>query len=638
MTSKHLSIRRLSNQLTQQSWWLIVFSLFSALGTGFIYHFLCSDYLKKRCQMIQDDGGDINSFFFHFLAPTLVVMCFAALGILAAVIRFSYLHSQRKVDFYHSQPVSSTQRFFGFLANDSLCPLLALLINLILQGAFCIGTGVASVYMWKLLFMRLFLGFLAYILSYALGAFATIVTNNLIFTALFGLLITFGLSLFILVLDTIASTHLQHVSNDLGISWFSISYFYIVYRLVYVYDLLEPGTSSTAKFLGHKVSICDANLLLALLAFVLLLLLSYLAYYYRKNEKSSMATPFTWLKVVCKLFLLAIGLPILNILVAVYSTYAESEVEYLSLTPKFFLTLVILTFILHVAIDCIIDLNIKSCIKPKNILTSLGAMTFLIALIACFQYDWLGIDSFVPKAERVETVDFSVFQYKNEIHVSDAYDYFNPRTTTYNLTCTDEACELAKVLLDHSDDATNDCDLIIDCSLTYHMKNGKVYTRCYEVPVTESITAALQPCFSGEKFLALSLPFFYRDDFFTSDDQTKKYNSLCIEFESNKDKDYPVYFEYDSSPKYNSSLTRAEKDRFQALKEAYKKDLAEHPTYSILNTLNNDKAIYQISIEYENQDEIYDTLDLPVYDCFTNTKSVIEAFINDPQNQIDDEE
>ena len=110
----------------------------------------------------------------------MVLICF--LAILCAIQGFSYLYSQKKVDMYHSVPVSKSRRFAIIFINGILIYLVPYLINMFLAMIVAYTNGGMNSRNLQEAFIAAFSNLILYIGIYGLTIIAVMMTGNIIIT------------------------------------------------------------------------------------------------------------------------------------------------------------------------------------------------------------------------------------------------------------------------------------------------------------------------------------------------------------------------------------------------------------------------------------------------------------------------
>lgn len=135
------------------------------------------------------------------------------LAVTCGVSMFAYLHNRRKVDFYHSLPISRSRLFAVNYATGALCALVPYLVlhALSIVGACAMGFGEAV--------NASLIGVIAsnvifFFLLYAMAAVTTILCGNTVITLLLGLWVYFGPTLVTALWQGLKSMFFQTYVTD----------------------------------------------------------------------------------------------------------------------------------------------------------------------------------------------------------------------------------------------------------------------------------------------------------------------------------------------------------------------------------------------------------------------------------------
>ena len=139
------------------------------------------------------------------------------LAVTCGVSMFAYLHNRRKVDFYHSLPISRSRLFAVNYATGALCALVPYLVlhALSIVGACAMGFGEAvnasliGVIVSNVIF---------FFLLYAMAAVTTILCGNTVITLLLGLWVYFGPTLVTALWQSLKNMFFQTYVTDASVT------------------------------------------------------------------------------------------------------------------------------------------------------------------------------------------------------------------------------------------------------------------------------------------------------------------------------------------------------------------------------------------------------------------------------------
>ena len=113
------------------------------------------------------------------------------LAITCGVSMFAYLHNRRKVDFYHSLPISRSRLFAVNYATGALCSLVPYLVLHLLSIVCACAMGFGEVVNASLIGV-IVSNVIFFFLLYSMAVLTTILCGNTIITLLLGLWVYFG--------------------------------------------------------------------------------------------------------------------------------------------------------------------------------------------------------------------------------------------------------------------------------------------------------------------------------------------------------------------------------------------------------------------------------------------------------------
>ncbi len=311
-----------------------------------------------------------------------------ALAVLIGGQGFAYLNNRRKVDLYHSVPVSRKRRFLVIYLNGIMIYVGATLVGLLagiaiaaaqraVSGAVLAVVGIA--FAWNLMFFLVVyhLMILAVMLTghdlMALGMFAVLALYE---PAFYSCISSFRYYFF-------ERTSSYFVPFTTRFSAFE-DYTDHVYQIKYLGTPQEMG-EMVLPYLGKWLALA-----------LLLLAAAYLCYQKRSSEAAGKAIAFRKLKPVLKL---AVVLEVSMIVGGIVQDSVYDGNNMLILAAMF-LSAVICCGVMEVLYE--FDLKCMLC----HWVSSGIAVLCVLAVFSVFQFDLTGYDSYVPEAEQVESIVF----------------------------------------------------------------------------------------------------------------------------------------------------------------------------------------------------------------------------------------
>ena len=407
--------------------------------------------------------------------------------ILAALIAmqgFSYLYDRRKVDLYHSVPVSKNRRFAVVYTNGLIIYLTARLLGLLL------GTGIAAsqgavnaevmaeaglAFLWNLAF------FLFY---YHLMILAVMVTGNR-FVTICGFLV---LSFYEFAAYTLI--------NSLRANFFHTYSGYFIYQEAR-FCPMSDYTANIWQLKNAKNASEAARIAMPLAArwigiALVILVIAWFAYKKRASEAAGKAVAYGFLK------------PVLKVAVAIPAAYLAGQLVYdTSYQNELLLVAGMLAggLIVCAAMEVIYDFDIKSLFR--HLLSSAVALAGILAIFCIFKWDLFGYDNYIPAQNKIESIAIDAGGYYDDYwdedgHYVNGSDY---QKETMFLTDTEPVLALVEKAEQIDPEAENNDGTIAAMEILYRLQSGREKARRiwvnYDDPETEEL---LNRIFSTDAF------------------------------------------------------------------------------------------------------------------------------------------
>ena len=292
------------------------------------------------------------------------------LAVTCGVSMFAYLHNRRKVDFYHSLPISRSRLFAVDYATGALCALVPYLVLHALSIVSACAMGFGEVVNASLIGV-IASNVIFFFLLYAMAAVTTILCGNTVITLLLGLWVYFGPTLVTALWQSLKSMFFQTYVMDASMTSLLfcnkfaplIQYFGVngtkmhswagavepVYTMDYAAGLQEP--SAIGLLIGYAVA---AIVVTALALFLFRI---------RKSERAGTALAFNPIKLPVKIIICVVmGTAFAEIFkMLVY----ESELW-------FWVGLVLGTVIFHCVVEIIYAFDFRAIFRKPLQLAALG--------------------------------------------------------------------------------------------------------------------------------------------------------------------------------------------------------------------------------------------------------------------------
>lgn len=524
---------------------------------------------------LQDAVTDALGFKPIATAPVLVLaVCIAMQG-------FSYLHSRRKIDMYHSVPVSARRRFFVIYTNGLVIYLLPAVVSVLIAAIMGAVQGALTGRALAECGLAFLMNFLYFLVAYNISVLAVMLTGNIVitgFAAITMLFITFAA-------DALAFT-MKHNFFD---------------AVDYTFAQTGNGSCIVDQYLNRVAVFKNTALLSEIAAGVLILCvkwflaaavilaLTYLCYKKRPSEAAGKAIAIHPIKPFVKI--------IISVTVGIAACYVLYD-ETCQNIPVVVLGMIGATALFSGLMEAIYEFDIRAAIKH---LVSTGISVAAVIMIFCIYYfDLFGYDSYVPDADEVESVAVDLGPYQDYwrydetegciIYLGES-DYLRENMF---LTDIDAVCRLAEKNV--AGDADN-IEEYMGFSVLYRLKSGKEVSRYIGVDLSDPGNAELLDRIMGT------------DEYRQGKYQIVKGESLILDFR----KELMISYS-------NGAITaEVPVSEAEGLREAWLKDM-EQFDYSFAR---NNRPCGELTWELKSS---YQDWRLPVYEDFSNTIAFLEQY------------
>lgn len=512
------------------------------------------------------------------------------LGIVAGIYGFSYLHSKKKVDFYHSQPISGGNQFFNCYSSGLLCCYIPYGIVLLMDILIVKSYGILTFDMFQQILANALLGMLLYFAAYQVAILMTIITGN----ALYSIALTGGVFvyeiLFRKVIDEFENLFFRNYSSYgredfLQCKWSS------VWPLLQKLEMKGLSWTSSSKEMWEATgSTCIRTAIISLVIGGI----AYLAYKKRPLEYNGPSLAFQRLKSIVKVAIMVIVSAIIldmHMTELACGEILEGKANFVSGCGNVLLVI----GICHVIFEFLWELDIRAV--KKHLVSTLVALGGMVVFWGVFYYDWFGYDTYVPNPDRVESVSISL---ENCFVKNKTYDY---RLNHINLTCVEEACEAAKELAPNNGKIASGVPVEDDqetfwAEFAFHMKNGTTHYRTYRI-IAKSVETPLSYLINNEEYKKGTYPFLYDDNYADTID-VDAYDYLYWHDKSNTKK----------------VLKPKSKEQIKKFQQALKADFEETANNTPYTFVDQNTAIGLLRVKYpmnNNKKYITDYLIFPEY-------------------------
>lgn len=406
----------------------------------------------------------------------LVKLAVFVLAVVVGTVMFAYLHDRRKVDFYHSLPVSREKLYAVNYATGAVCVLVPYLVMRALTMVCAHAMGFGAALGLKTLLGVIVSDMIFFLLLFAMSALATIVCGNTIIALLLQLWVFFApvtvqmlreglLSLFCKTYGGDMSTVLNNLRLSPAVQYFTVSG--TKYSSGMADDFQLAGQSALGLLLVYAA------------AAAFFIVLGMFAFRVRKSERAGTALAFRGLCLPVKVFMcLVMGL--------------VSALGFHLIGGEFWMWpgLVFGVIIFHAIVEIIYAFDFRALVKhPVQLVVILAAAA---AIMVGAQNDVLGFDRWLPDESKVTGVKLD----------SDRYDMSSaePLNEAGNI---EAACRLAQL--------GRDTTLYQSHLLTFYMKNGSVQRRRYTMKDDAEVDGLLSSMYGSSEYKAKTRALFRVD-------------------------------------------------------------------------------------------------------------------------------
>lgn len=496
MTSKNLFFNIMKEDLKRRLWTVALISLFFFFTFPISVAVMVSSYMKDmelmasgvmkttaevvRLQLFDQYAGWM-SVENGFVATFIVVF-----AVVCGVTGFSYLHSKKKTDFFHSIPVKREKLFAASFINGILYTAVPYLISLLLAVTI-VGVKTGVTLPWVEILGTYLFQMAFYTMIYATVILAVILTGNTI-VSLLGMLVfcSWGPAFMVLI----------------------VGYCQEYFKTYYVNsNLMEQLIIKSSPFAWYvhsvSVGVSVSGVITAIVAAFILFVLSVVLYKLRPSEAAGRAMAFKKSEAVIK-FMIVVPMSLFGSMVFRQMRSGENLWSIFGLICGCVIT--------YCIIEIIYNFDFRRLFSHKIQLAVCGGVS--LAVLAFFQFDLMRYDAYIPSKDKVE----SSALYSYDLNGDALYDYLGTpelieeRSGQHYLSISgisisdyleemqleniDEVLFLAQAGINFNmlseDENIRSGQMesgtirytMID--IKYHMKNGRDIYRSYHIPLQET--------------------------------------------------------------------------------------------------------------------------------------------------------
>ncbi len=462
MTSKSLFLARCRENNKRRIWvWIvsILIQLISYPAVVTIYlsriHFNMEEGIYKTTALYRKELYQAAADAVGFQPKLMFVII--TLAMITGIQGFSYLHDRKKVDLYHSVPVSMKSRYFAIYWNGIGIYLLPNLISIVVAVLIAATQGAVNDMVLIKCILAFFTNLLYFLFLYHTAILAIMITGNTLITGFM-------------------------IIGILGMEWLAVQIYNSMKFSFYekadsFFSDVEPMLS---PILDYDSSVYDLKYSLDLSEMMQILLplyvkwiimagiigiLAYVCYKKRSAGMVGKAIVFEKLRTVLKV-IVAVYVGMTSCCIIYESTYYNVWITVLAI--------IAVTVLCCGAMEVVFEADIRAFIKhPVSGGVALG---IVLVLFGIYNFDIFGYDTYIPQAEKVESFAInnnSIYYgeyYEEEEYISSS-QYFKENMF---LTQTEAVCALAKknnsMQLKEMEDGRT-------FSVLYRMKSGREVAR-----------------------------------------------------------------------------------------------------------------------------------------------------------------
>ena len=411
----------------------------------------------------------------------------AVLAVVLAVEGFAYLYNRQKLDFYESQPVRRSSRFWAIYVNGVLLYAAPYLVSLALALATAAALGaLTGVMALEALyaFVRVTLLFLS---VYSLAVLAAMTAGNVL-TAL-------GVTAVFLGAEPLAAVLVQSLQNAFYRTFYTGEAFRLYLSPIWYYcELLrspavrgvsyESGRQPTAAWLGTLFTDDWKKLLLIAVIGAAAAALAFWCYRRRGAETTGQSVLFGPFRLGFKL--------VVTVLVALFagaivgSLYAYSSGT--AATLVMYAALIFTAALVACVTEAVYELNLRAAFgRVWQLLLAVAAAAVIFSI---FRFDLTGYDRYAPKTDEVESAalysyDYFTSYYNTQLEtVYNTDDYFEENMFLTNVEDVKKVAQLGQRYRVETWEQTTDADKGWTATVLYRMKDGRKVYRMLTIPYT----------------------------------------------------------------------------------------------------------------------------------------------------------
>ncbi len=412
-----------------------------------------------------------------FIAVLIVVM-----ASIMSISLFAYSHSQKRLDFYHAQPISRRRLFFSNFCAGIMAVLPIYLISTLLAVLIAISFGYGFVIEPLILIAAVLKNIIFFITFYSIGIICTLACGHT-----FVSILLYAYSLIALPLYAQAFSAYNHL-------------FYLNYANSAGFNDFSFKLSPLFHYFSQSFSFLTA--IIYLLLIVALIGLAAFMYSKRPSEAAGTAIAFKQSRIALKYFVLA--LPALGFGLLFYYL---GGYQFLWMVAG----LIIGSLLLHWVVEIIYEFDIRSFGNGLKSLAVYGLIMTVVLIVGFF--DLTNYQYRLPDEQDIDAVGFDLLQAKNDIPELEGSYYRQEQVKYQSPEIIDAVYELAQNGLEIMRIFEEDGNLeafgdLSWARVTMYYPNGNSFDRYYPYVQQSYLDSAFYAVYYSDEFTQNLNPLF----------------------------------------------------------------------------------------------------------------------------------
>ena len=626
MTSKNLFIRRLKQELEQRIWLPVIFFILSflAMEMNLISYF---DRISEKLDFTKRATDYVMNTFFSVSDSGFVIFTIIV-AVISALSGFSYMHSSKKLDVYHSMPIKREKLFGQQYIYGILYYVIPFAIHVILCLVICAGNGLGGFKIYGQALGFVLVNLLVYLAVYAVTVLAVTLTGNIVISVLGSVvLLLYSYILALLkyeLMERFFETYYYFYNAEyMGGIWA----FSPIHLVIQMCDAMNDAEAlNYTGYFGYY-----GKFILMIIVYTIAAL-----WLYQKRHTESAGKSMAF----------ALSEPFVKTLVVFPASfgcgYIICGIASNSNSFGWYLFGCVFGFaIICPLMEIIFRKDVKAVFKRPLQIAFNGALVLIVVFL--FRLDVFGYDTYIPAEDKVE----SYAVYFNEINNPMNYGTWE---LLEDMKITDN--ESTRRLLEHAAEVTrplrkgdieelNDGSKYTGLAVKYNLKNGKSVYRSYMINIGDAqIMQYVADTYNDRKFKESAYPIL-------AEDYEKTYNGIQLQYgyysESIQlgEKEMQEFLEVYTKELMNFTFDEMQSDypiATLAFTIPYREGDEDYPVVVREETLTNTTVsaemvkVYGDGVDFE----FYDTdSGYRIYPAFTETLALLTSYGANPVNEIE---